>query len=118
MTNIMWPNSLPQVLRLDGQQAKRKSNVIRTQMDAGPDKVRRRYTVSVKIFEGSIIVTGKQRQILEDWYRDVLGDGVLRFVMKDPQTLQFAEFRFMEEYAEESVDGLWKIAMKLEKLNA
>lgn len=118
MTNIMWPTSIPQLLRLDGQKAQRKNNVIRTQMDAGPSKARKRYTVSEKLFEGTIIVTEEERQILENWYRDTLGDGTLRFAMKDPQSLQLSEFRFTEDYTEVSLEGLWKITMKLEKLNA
>lgn len=87
-------------------------------MDAGPQKARRRYTVATKEFTGSVVLTESQRQTLENWYDVVLGGGVLRFVMKDPQTLQEAEFRFLEDYTEESSDGLWIISMKLEKMNA
>ena len=87
-------------------------------MDAGPQKTRRRYTVQSKEFTGSVVVNESQREILEDFYDNILGSGVLRFVMKDPQTLQLAEFRFLEEYDEEASDGLWIITMKLEKMNA
>ena len=118
MTDIVWPNYLPQVMRLEGLSTKKKSNVVRTQMDAGPQKARRRYTVTTKEFTGSIVLNETQRHLLEDWYDNVLGNGVLRFVMKDPQTLQNAEFRFTEDYDEESNDGLWIITMKLEKMNA
>lgn len=118
MTNIKWPDSLPQVLILDGLNAKKRSSVVRTEMDAGPAKQRRRYTVSTKEFKGSIVVTESQRQILENFYRVVLSDGVLRFQMKDPQTLEYAEFRFKDDYDEDSLDGNWKITMILEKINA
>ena len=87
-------------------------------MDSGPAKQRRRYTVATKEFSGSIIVSESQRQTLSSWYDTVLGGGVLRFMMKDPQTLQPGEFRFMEDYDEDSLDGNWKITMKLEKMNA
>lgn len=118
MTNIIWPTTLPQLIRLEGLTAKKKTNIVRTQMDAGPQKARRRYTVQSKEFTGSIVVNESQREILEAFYDNILGSGVLRFVMKDPQTLQPAEFRFLEEYDEESNDGLWIITMKLEKMNA
>lgn len=118
MTNITWPGDLPRVLRLDGLNAKKKSAVVRTEMDAGPAKVRQRYTVATKDFSGSIVVNSVQRQLLEDFYTNILGNGVLRFVMKDPQTLEQAEFRFLDDYDEESLDGLWKITMRLEKMNA
>ena len=92
--------------------------MVRTDMDAGPQKTRRRYTVSQKDFSGSVMVTEVQRRILDTWYKEILGNGALRFVMTDPQTLQPAEFRFTEDYNEDSIDGLWIITMQLEKLNA
>ncbi len=66
MANIIWPPSLPQVMRLEGLGGKKKSNVVRTQMDAGPQKTRRRYTVSTKEFTGSVVLTEAQREYLED----------------------------------------------------
>lgn len=118
MTSITWPSALPQVLILDGLNGKKKSSVVRTEMDAGPAKQRRRYTVATKVFKGSMVVTESQRKILENFYDNILGHGVLRFVMKDPQTLEYAEFRFKEDYDEDSLDGNWRITMNLEKMNA
>lgn len=118
MTSITWPSTLPQVLLLDGLNGKKKSSVVRTEMDSGPAKQRRRYTVSTKYFKGSMVVTESQRRILENFYDNILGHGTIRFVMKDPQTLEYAEFRFKEEYDEDSLDGNWRITMNLEKMNA
>ena len=118
MTKLTWPAELPQLLRLEGLSATKKGNVIRTSMDAGPAKARQRYTVSTKNFTGSILVTESQRKILENWYTNILGNGTLRFKMKDSQTLEIAEFRFLQDYTERSLDGLWKISLNLEKLNA
>lgn len=118
MTSIIWSQDLPQVLVLDGLTGKRSSSVVRTEMDAGPAKQRRRYTIATKTFTGSIVVTETQREKLEDFYSNEIADGALRFLMKDPQTLEYAEFRFLEDYEEESLDGNWKITMTLEKMNA
>lgn len=118
MTSIQWPKELPQIMRLEGLSGKLRTAVVRTDMDAGPQKTRRRYTVAQKDFSGSVVVTEAQRQILETWYEKILGNGALRFVMTDPQTLEPAEFRFLEDYSEEAIDGLWTIIMNLEKLNA
>ena len=118
MTSITWPSTLPQVLLLDGLNGKKKSSVVRTEMDAGPSKQRRRYTIATKDFKGCIVVTESQRQLLSDFYDNVLGHGALRFVMKDPQTLEYSEFRFKEDYDEDSLDGNWRITMNLEKMNA
>ncbi len=118
MTSLAWPEELP-IPRLSGLSASRKSSVVRTEMDAGPAKARRRYTVATKEFSGSIVVKENERAILENFYVATLGDGVLRFVMRDPQTLVESEFRFMEDYGETSNgDGTWTINLKLEKMNA
>ena len=117
MTDIKWPDFLPTV-RLAELTASRKSNVIRTENDSGPAKTRRRYTISTKTFAGNIIINATQRLQLEYWYKNAIADGALRFLLPDPQTLALAEFRFLEDYKEQSTDGLWKISMRLEKLNA
>lgn len=119
MTSVTWPESLPRLLRLDGMSGKRKPNVVRTQMDAGPSKTRQRYTTSTKEFKGSIIINEEQRKTLENWYKSVIANGALRFRMLDPQTMTEAEFRFTDDYSEDSTgDGLWNISLPLEKMNA
>ena len=116
MAEIFWPEGLPATLFINGLSARRNSNVIRTQMDAGPKKARRRYTASTKIFAGKMLLNESQRFELERFYRTTLADGVLRFNFTDPQTLKSAEFRFTEDYSENSVDGMFEISMSLECL--
>lgn len=118
MTNIIWPKELPQMLRIDGLSGQMQTSVIRTEMDAGPAKARQRYTVATKIFSGSIIVSEDQRRILEQWFKINLGGGVLRFQMLHPQTGEYKEFRFVEDYQEVAADGKWEISMKMEQMNA
>ena len=101
---------------MDALSAKRSSLVIRTKMDAGPNKTRRRYTASTKTFSGSMLLNSSQRIELERFYRVSLADGALRFIFTDPQTLEAGEFRFTEDYAEKSVDGMFEITMSLERL--
>jgi len=101
---------------MDGLAAGRNSNVIRTQMDAGPKKTRRRYTASTKIFTGKMFMDAEQHFVLEQFYRTVLADGALRFYFTDPQTLETAVFRFTEDYVEVSAGGMFEITMSLERL--
>jgi len=116
MADIFWPEALPNTLLIDGLSAKRSSGVIRTQMDAGPKKARRRYTASTKIFMGRMILDDGQRAVLDQFYHTALADGVLRFNFTDPQTLETAEFRFTGDYTENSSDGMFEIQMSLERL--
>jgi hypothetical protein len=85
-------------------------------MDAGPKKTRRRYTASTKTFSGRMILNAEQRITLERFYRAALAGGVLRFNFTDPQTLETGEFRFTEDYTENSLDGLFEIQMSLERM--
>ena len=116
MADIYWPETLPQTLLMDGLSAQRNSNVIRTQMDAGPRKTRQRYTASVKVFTGRMVLDAGQRFALEQFYHTALADGALRFNFTDPQTLETGEFRFTQDYTENSLDGLFEIQMSLERL--
>jgi hypothetical protein len=101
---------------MEGLSAKQNSNVIRTEMDAGPAKARRRYTVVSKTFSGKLFLSASQRLVLEQFYRAALADGVLRFNFTNPQTLETQEFRFTEDYTETSLDGGFEIAISLERL--
>jgi len=116
MAEIVWPDYLPVTMLMEGLTVTRQSNIIRTQMDAGPGKTRRRYTASVKRFAGKIILNESQRRHFDEFYRIILADGVLRFNFTDPQTLETGEFRFAQEPVEISVDGLFEISMSLERL--
>jgi hypothetical protein len=116
VASISWPEELPLTLSLEGLSAKQKSNVIRTQMDAGPVKTRRRYTANTKTFTGKMLLSPAQRLILEQFYHTALADGALRFNFTNPQTLQAQEFRFTDDYTEEAVDGLFEISLSLERL--
>jgi len=116
MTEISWPDTLPVTLLMDGLSAKRKTSVVRTAMDAGPEKMRRRYTASVKTFSGKMLLNKNQLIELDLFFKTALADGVLRFNFTDPQTLETAEFRFIEPYQEVSVSGFFEISMSLERL--
>jgi hypothetical protein len=116
MAAIFWPAELPATLLLEGLSAKQDSNVIRTAMDAGPKKTRRRYTAGTKTFTGTLLLTPAQRSVLEQFYHAALADGVLRFNFTNPQTLAVQEFRFTDDYTETAIDGLYTISLSLERL--
>ncbi|MDR2471499.1 MAG: hypothetical protein LBD09_05260 [Treponema sp.] len=115
MTGITYPDNLPAV-RASGFSAQYKDPVIRTQMDAGPVKQRLRYTAAPKRFTGSIIVDEAERRIFETWFTQDLAFGALRFVMRNPETGSWEEFRFTETYKENETDGFFELSFSLERL--
>jgi hypothetical protein len=85
-------------------------------MDAGPVKQRLRYTAVPKQFNGSIIVDEEERKIFETWFTQTLGFGTLRFLMRNPETGVYEEFRFTKTYTETEAEGYFEISLSLERL--
>ena len=81
---ILWPHVLPQQLLVEGYGEQLSNQLIRTEMDAGPAKVRRRFTAAPRPVSGSIIVSPAQLVFFRAWYYNVLLGGSLRFGWTDP----------------------------------
>lgn len=81
----VWPGTLPN-LQLAPLSATRLDNRIQSAMDAGPPKVRRRYTGTVKICQCYIQLNGAELAIFWEFWKTTLGDGALPFDWEDPET--------------------------------
>ena len=71
-------------------------NVIRTSMDVGVAKVRRRTTASSRPVSGTLKLNYEQAQLLETFYLETLVSGSVPFDMRDPRTGGLYTFRFTE----------------------
>ena|SRR5581483_3281963 len=80
-----WPDTLPQQLLMDGYAETPPSNVIRSTMDQGPPKDRRRSTDAERLFSGTMELTQDQIGIWEDFYYNTI-DEVLPFDFPHPRT--------------------------------
>jgi len=116
MTQIFWPDLLPSELLANGLKIQPQSNVIRTAMDAGPKKARRRYTARTVKYSGRQRFDTAELNVFEQFYHTVLADGVLRFNFKDPITDVLSEFRFTDDYIVTEIGGLFEVTMTLERL--
>ncbi len=116
MANIYWPAALPSGFLAEGFSKEPQSNVIRTSMDAGPKKARRRYTARAVKYSGRQIFDEAELAVFEQFYHTALADGVLRFNFADPVSGETAEFRFTEDYTVSTIDGLYEVTLSLEKL--
>ena len=81
---ILWPHCLPQYLNMYPYGEAAGNMQLRSGMDAGPDKVRRRFTAASRPVQGEIIVTQAQFAFFKTWYNDVLLGGTLRFGWIEP----------------------------------
>ena len=83
-----WPGTLPQDLELQNFNEVLPDNLIRSEMDVGPAKVRRRTRANVGLKAGQITCTAAQWTTLETFYNDTVAGGSLTFTWGS-DTLRF-----------------------------
>jgi len=113
---LVWPVSLPQA-PLIGHVERAPDLVVRTTMDAGPDKVRRRFTAGVRPLTMTMIVDESQFSTLDDFFVTTLAGGVLSFDLTVPSTGLTERMRFVgpPEYVL-ATPTKWRVRLDLEVL--
>jgi hypothetical protein len=79
MTAPIWPTALPQYLLTRNYAEDDPNTVVRTTMDAGPAKVRRRFTAGVRQVSGIIVVDEDQLDTLSDFFMNDCAGGAIAF---------------------------------------
>jgi len=95
MASIVWPPGLPQSPLKDRYAKELPDLVIRSTVDAGLDKVRRRYTAGPVLHEIGLKLSRAQVAILRAFYLDVSKAGTIPFDWRDHETGDAAVFRFV-----------------------
>ena len=80
-----WPSNLPQEMDQEGFRRGGPENVIRSQVDAGPNKTRQRFTAAPYPLRGSMTVTGAQHDQFWDFFSDQIADGAISFSFPKPR---------------------------------
>lgn len=88
-----WPATLPAPL-LAGYQETLADNTLRSQMDKGPDKVRRHTTANVRPLSFSLVLTATQLSALIAFYNTTTLGGSLAFDFTDIRTSETLSCRF------------------------
>jgi hypothetical protein len=96
MANQSWPSDLPDQPLKRGYEEGPPNVALRTQMDAGPDKIRRRTTAGPRQIAVQFRLSPSQLETLDTFYTDTLEGGTLRFDWTHPRTGTSVEFRFVE----------------------
>ena len=111
-----WPASLPQA-PLIGHTESAPDTVLRTRMDAGPDKLRRRSTAGVRAIAFPLLLTDAQVNTLDHFYLVDLAGGALRFDLALPRTGGAVQMRFTAPPAYTLVAASkWQAVLRLEVL--
>lgn len=90
-----WPASLPDYVLVDGYEESAPNTLVRTQMDKGPDKVRRRYTAGVRTFAAQLELDGTQVETFDTFAITTLEGGALSFDWVHPRTQSNVSFRMV-----------------------
>lgn len=112
-----WPETLPQKLLIDGYNQAAANTVIRSQMDTGPAKQRRRFSAGVIPLGGRLILDETEMDTLRMFYDDTLLGGSLRFRWYNPIEgyEQTAQLRFISPITWTTYGaGLFNVALSLE----
>lgn len=92
MASVIWPPSLPQTQFMP-LVLRRQPNVIATQMDIGPAKLRKRSTKVRFETDVNMELTGAQLETFWTFWSNI-GDGALPFDWERPDTDATVEMRF------------------------
>lgn len=117
MPNPTWPASLPQdPYAEDGAGYKPGDNAIRTQMETGPFKQRRRFTNVFETFTFQMVLSKANYATLMDFVKNTVKD-VLPFDWIDFRTGAAATYRFIKRptvvyYAGDG--DYWTVQIELE----
>ena len=111
-----WPVTLPVYPLLEGYRETPPNQIIRSQMDQGPAKLRRRTTAAVRLFQVGFMLSQSQIDDLENFYLTTLVGGALSFDFTHPRTGATVTCRFASppEYSAANGDYLkafasWRI---------
>lgn len=83
MTIAVWPADLPQKLITDGYSYSFADGRLKTAMDAGPPKMRRRFSSAVRPAAGQFYGSADDMARLERFWMEETGGGALPFVLPD-----------------------------------
>lgn len=90
-----WPATLP-APALSSLSESPPNNTIRSQMDKGPDKVRRRTTANVRPISFNLMLTPAQVETLDTFYHTTTFSGADSFDYTHPRTEAACTARFVQ----------------------
>jgi len=112
-----WPSELPYTPLIRSYGEKAPNVTIRTSMDIGPAKVRRRFTNGIREFSFDLQLNGAQLQILDDFFMNDLAGGSIAFDFTSPRTEQPVSMRFVNPPQYSARGGnIWIASLDLEAL--
>lgn len=95
MAGPNWPGTLPQSIEESGYSESLGDGLLRSKMDVGPAKVRRRFTATVEKVKGTMTMSSTQWTALRTFYYTTLAGGSLAMTFAHPSTGASVQCRFV-----------------------
>jgi len=116
MATYSWPTALYGKILKGSYRETPPKNTIRTSMDTGPPKVRRRSTTNNSKFDLEHFFTSAEVIVFDEFFQNTLKSGSLSFNYRHPKTQTIGEFQFSDapEYSE--MNQGYRIRTKMEML--
>lgn len=117
MPNQIWPPNISKAFTSDAFSEQAQEITIRTDMDSGPPKVRRRFLNPVRTYKCEIVLrNASEYASLRDFYYVICMGGTDTILMPHPITGVQTQFRFKSPPAFSALGIAWKAAFELEAL--
>lgn len=115
MADVDWPSALPQRLNQSGFTNTLPDNTIRSNMDVGPDKVRRRDVSAPEPIQGAIVATAAEYSDLVTFYNTTTASGSVAFNWTHPITGDAVEYLFTAPPSITAISGThYTITLQME----
>lgn len=96
MADTSFPPGLTRAPRVDALSEDAPDVVIRSEVDAGPALVRRRFTGDRRTFSVQLDLTRTELATFDEFFLTTTKGGSLSFEWKHPRTASLADFRFLK----------------------
>lgn len=112
----VWPATLPKPSPENYQEVM-PDNAIRTDMEIGPAKVRKRGTSATTKYQMTFEMDNTDVNTLETFFTTTTNDGTDTFTMDDPRNGTTETFRFVNAPQTFALTGVWfRVTVNMEKL--
>lgn len=112
-----WPTSLPALPLVENYGEAQADTTIRTEMETGPAKARRRTTAGVSQLSLSYILSRAEAVTLEEFFENDLAGGALQFSFPHPRKGETVGCRFRRAPALSPINGdYFRVGVELEVL--
>lgn len=110
-----WPSDIPQKPLKEGFSRKPQDNVLRSSMDTGPEKARRRFTAASEYISCVYEMTESELSSFKSFYENDINSGAISFTWPDPENGNVT-VRIREPYSQQPKGLNYRISLKIEVL--